>query len=90
MKHSSKLHLYAIAIATWCHVLFFATKILYDLFKATRANCSHMWHLWLKNIFKKLMVKMKIPCNDVGLQLLIDILCNFITKNGGGGYAIPN
>jgi len=36
------------------------------------------------------MVKMKIPCSDFGLQLLIVILCNFITKNGGGGYATPN
>jgi hypothetical protein len=33
---------------------------------------------------------MQIPCSDFGLQLLIAILCNFITKNAGGGYAIPN
>ncbi len=52
MKCSCKSHLHVTAIATWCHVLFhvlsFVTKILYDLSKVIRANCNHIWYLWLK------------------------------------------
>jgi hypothetical protein len=43
MESSCKLHFYVIVIATWCHVLSFAIKILCDLSKINKPyNKSHL------------------------------------------------
>jgi len=43
---------------------FLSTKILCDLFKTTKTNFSHMWHLQLKNNWKKLVINMQILYSD--------------------------
>lgn len=48
-----KFHLNAIFVLIWCHIMSFATKILFNLSKAIRKNCNHMSHLQLKKKKKK-------------------------------------
>lgn len=52
IKSLCKSHLHVVVVSTWCHILFFATKILCDLSKVTRGIYIHMWHLRLKNNWK--------------------------------------
>jgi hypothetical protein len=49
MKNEYKLHINAIDISTWCTVMSFGTKVLYNLFNAIREICSYKCHLKLKN-----------------------------------------
>jgi hypothetical protein len=42
MKSGYKFHINVIIISTQCHIMFFATKILCNLFKVIRRICNHM------------------------------------------------
>ncbi len=52
MKNECKLHLNAIDISTWCRVMSFGTKVLYNLFNAIREICNYKCYLKLKNNLK--------------------------------------
>jgi hypothetical protein len=67
MKSSCKLHLYAIAFASLCHILSFATIILCDLSKATRHyNKSHVIIMTKMNHKSSRIFVNSLLCQNIG------------------------
>ncbi len=77
MENSYKLHIYVTTIATWCHVLSFAIRILCNLSKVTRP--CHMTHMVIttKN---KLLIQLFIYKFLVVLVNVLNVPNTQITK----------